>query len=213
MKTKTMFLLMAITLAILIASLQVGAGSLEPISPPAPTMYTLEDIYEAVSSGTEPPQPRAVDMFLKIEGVPGESKGRRHQDWIEVLSYSWGVLEATDLQQPDYQDLSITKQIDKSSPLLAMYACAGGVPTGSLPIPYAELEICSSEDPNNCFMEYRITDVKVTSVNAVGYVKASDSRPTEEVTLNYRTIKWTYLTNDGNSIESSWDIDTGAPID
>ncbi len=33
----------------------------------------------------------AVDMFLKIDGIPGESTDSKHKDWIEVLSYSFGA--------------------------------------------------------------------------------------------------------------------------
>ena len=32
----------------------------------------------------------AVDMFLKIDGIPGESTDDRHKDEIDILSYAWG---------------------------------------------------------------------------------------------------------------------------
>ena len=32
----------------------------------------------------------AVDYFLKIDGIDGESQDDKHKDWIEVLSFSWG---------------------------------------------------------------------------------------------------------------------------
>ena len=33
----------------------------------------------------------AVDMFLKIDGVDGESTDSAHDKWIEILSYSHGL--------------------------------------------------------------------------------------------------------------------------
>ena len=33
----------------------------------------------------------AVDMFLKISGIDGESSDKQHKGTIEVLSFSWGV--------------------------------------------------------------------------------------------------------------------------
>ena len=33
----------------------------------------------------------AVDMFLKISGIDGESTDHKHKDEIEVFSWSWGV--------------------------------------------------------------------------------------------------------------------------
>jgi type VI protein secretion system component Hcp len=32
----------------------------------------------------------AVDMFPKIDRIPGESTDARHRDEIDVLSYYWG---------------------------------------------------------------------------------------------------------------------------
>jgi len=32
----------------------------------------------------------AVDMFLKIDGVEGESRDETHQKEIDILSWSWG---------------------------------------------------------------------------------------------------------------------------
>ncbi len=32
----------------------------------------------------------AVDYFLKIDGIAGESTDDKHKEWIDVLSFSWG---------------------------------------------------------------------------------------------------------------------------
>nr|NIS53628.1 type VI secretion system tube protein Hcp [Phycisphaerae bacterium]NIU11189.1 type VI secretion system tube protein Hcp [Phycisphaerae bacterium]NIU59045.1 Hcp1 family type VI secretion system effector [Phycisphaerae bacterium]NIW95363.1 Hcp1 family type VI secretion system effector [Phycisphaerae bacterium] len=34
------------------------------------------------------------DVFLQIEGIPGESTDEKHKDWIEILSYSHGVSQS-----------------------------------------------------------------------------------------------------------------------
>ena len=33
----------------------------------------------------------AFDAFLKIDGIPGESTDDKHKDWIEVLSFDFGM--------------------------------------------------------------------------------------------------------------------------
>ena len=55
--------------------------------------------------------------------------------------------------------------------------------------------------------------MNITSIRQVGDVQGSNERPTEQVTLNYRKIEWTYVMSDGNSIHTGWDIDADAPID
>jgi len=35
----------------------------------------------------------AIDMFLKVEGVTGESKDANHASWIDVLSFNWGAAQ------------------------------------------------------------------------------------------------------------------------
>jgi hypothetical protein len=44
-----------------------------------------------ISQGLSGPQASmAVDMFLKVSGVAGESKDKVHTEEIDVLSWSWG---------------------------------------------------------------------------------------------------------------------------
>lgn len=33
----------------------------------------------------------AFDVFLKVEGIPGDSSDHKYKKWIEVLPFSWGV--------------------------------------------------------------------------------------------------------------------------
>ena len=36
----------------------------------------------------------AVDMFLKLDDVKGESRDNKHKDEIDVLAWSWGVSQS-----------------------------------------------------------------------------------------------------------------------
>ena len=36
----------------------------------------------------------AVDMFIKIKGIDGESKGVKHEGQIDVLAWSWGMSQS-----------------------------------------------------------------------------------------------------------------------
>ena len=71
----------------------------------------------------------AVDMFMKVEGVDGESTDDAHDKWIEILSYSHGVsqpvsgVSATGGRtggRADFQDFTIVKTIDNATPDLTI---------------------------------------------------------------------------------------------
>ena len=78
----------------------------------------------------------AVDMFLKLDGVDGESVDIKYAKWIEVLSFSWGISDgskatgntpgkAPSAKRAQVSDLSITKYLDTSSPKLFEKCCEG----------------------------------------------------------------------------------------
>jgi type VI secretion system secreted protein Hcp len=101
----------------------------------------------------------AADNFLKIDGISGESTDDKHKDWIEVLSYNFGVSQAASAaahsaavsaasQRADFQDLSIVKLMDKSSPLI-FKACTKGDP-----IKEVKLELCRAGGDKQKYMEY-----------------------------------------------------------
>ena len=71
------------------------------------------------------PGPHAApELFLKLDGIPGESARDRHANKIDVLSFSWGVSAPTD-GRPSFQDFSFTKRVDRASPQLLIRAAGG----------------------------------------------------------------------------------------
>src|SRR4026207_2227247 len=75
----------------------------------------------------------AVDMFMKIDGIKGESGDDKHKDEIDVLSWSWGMSNSGSAHvgggagagKVNVQDLSFTKYVDSSSPKLLLACCKG----------------------------------------------------------------------------------------
>ena len=66
----------------------------------------------------------AVDIFLKLDGVAGESKDKVHSKEIDILSWSWGMANSGSAHvgwgagsgKVNVQDVSLSKYIDSSSP-------------------------------------------------------------------------------------------------
>ena len=131
----------------------------------------------------------AIDQFLHIDGIKGESTDSQHKDWIEVLSYSQGAgasapgaADAKKTSGPG--EIVITKTVDVSSPFLQKF-CASGkhIPKVTLDVvrPGAKPETAEMSD----------VVLSNASPHASSHDKATDV-PTESITLSYGTIKWTY---------------------
>jgi type VI secretion system secreted protein Hcp len=157
----------------------------------------------------------AVDMFLKIDGVPGESTEDKHKEWIEILSYSSGVSQpgagamssggARSAERCDHSDFSVVKTLDKASPKLALYLCNG------THIEEIIIELCHATGDKQKYMEYKMTDVIVSSVSVSGSA-GEGPLPLEEVTFAYGKIEWTYTEVDHETgkakgdVEAYWDL-------
>ena len=61
------------------------------------------------------------DVFLKIEGIKGESKDASHEEEIDVLSWTWSMQSDASIQaggssgKTSISELQITKRADKAS--------------------------------------------------------------------------------------------------
>jgi type VI secretion system secreted protein Hcp len=75
----------------------------------------------------------AVDYFLKIDGVKGESQDDKHKDEIQIMSFNWGASNSSSMQiasgggvgRADVRDIVVKKYMDLSSPLLAQSCISG----------------------------------------------------------------------------------------
>ena len=78
--------------------------------------------------------------FIKFDGIDGESQDKDHKGWSDLLSYSWGVSQSSQVAgggsgKVSVQDFSIVHRIDKSSPMLFLATAAGRViPTVTLSV-------------------------------------------------------------------------------
>src|SRR5918995_4005319 len=75
----------------------------------------------------------AVDYFLKIDGIEGESADKAHAKEIELLSFSWGLSQAGagahggggGAGKAAFQDFVFVARVSKASPKLFL-TCASG---------------------------------------------------------------------------------------
>lgn len=66
----------------------------------------------------------AVDYFLKIDGIPGESTDSKHKNEIDIESWSWGQVNSGShaggggggAGKVSMQDYNFTMRVNKASP-------------------------------------------------------------------------------------------------
>jgi len=156
----------------------------------------------------------AFDAFMKVDGIDGESTDDKHKDWIELISFSHGLVQpvsgsrstsgAASSERCDHQDFSIVKKLDKASPELYLHCCHGRH------IPKITVELCRATADKTKYMAFDLEDVIVTSVMPSG--TGGGDLPMENVTFNYGKITWSYTTTDhrtgktGGEIVKFWDL-------
>ena len=134
----------------------------------------------------------AQDIFLKIEGVNGEARDSAHKNEIDILAFSTGVSQQGTMHmgggggggKASFQDLHVTKPVDKSSTEL-MLRCASGKHFAS-----AILTVRKAGDHPLEYFKYTMSDVLISSysVGAAG----DTEKVTEQVSLNFAKIKVEY---------------------
>jgi len=176
------------------------------------------------------------DAFLKLDGIKGESADAKHKDWIDVLSFSWGLsqtgVSATGggggAGKVKVHDFFITKKTDASSPLL-MLNCASGAH-----IKEANFVVRKAGGEQLEYLKIKLTDVLVSSYKPsgaedgsglllpavqtaprdpqTGASLAGDEIPKEHLSLNFAKVEYSYQPQgadgkaQGGPILAGWDV-------
>lgn len=152
----------------------------------------------------------AVDMFLKLDGIKGESKDHKHKDEIHIESFSWGMNQTGahgvggggGAGKVSVHDISITKFVDKASPDLMLACCNGKhIKEGLLTVRKA------GEKPLE-YLKIKLTDILVSGVQSAGH---GGDLLTENLTLNFSKVQVEYQLQkpDGSGEkggEMGWDL-------
>jgi type VI secretion system secreted protein Hcp len=156
----------------------------------------------------------AIDVYLQIDGIKGESTDTAHKDWIECRSVQWEVLQPKSAtastggghtaERTEHRDIVISKLADLSSPLLLQNCSSGKT------IPKAKLEFMRADGQGERikYFEIELENVLISSV-------APNVRPgdilNEEVAIKYSKVKWKYTQQkvnggSGGNTSGGWDL-------
>jgi type VI secretion system secreted protein Hcp len=153
----------------------------------------------------------AVDMFLELDGIKGESQDDKHKGQIDVLAWSWGGSQSgtghtgggSGAGKVNVQDLSVTKYVDKASSTLFLKMCQGDhIKKGKLTVRKAGTKPLE-------YIKLDMDDIIVSSQSTGG--SGGEDRLTENLTLNFSKFNLQYTPQkvDGTgeaAVECKWDI-------
>ncbi|GGY02136.1 type VI secretion system tube protein Hcp [Massilia dura] len=156
----------------------------------------------------------AIDVYLQIDGIKGESMDDRHKDWIECKSVSWGVEQPKSAtsstggghtaERCEHQDIVLQKLADLSSPVLLQTCSAGRT------IPKARFEFMRADAQGERIKYYEI-EIENVLIGAVSPSVAEGDILTESVSLKFSKIRWRYTQQKitggaGGNTSGGWDL-------
>jgi type VI secretion system secreted protein Hcp len=146
----------------------------------------------------------AVDYFLKLDGIKGESADAKHKGEIDLESWSWGETQAGTFHggggggagKVSMQDFHFVMKMNTASPKL-MLACATGehIPKGIL--------TCRKAGGQQAeFLVITFTNLLVSSYQTGGSGHG-DIVPTDQISLNFSKIQIDYKVQDEKGTPTS----------
>jgi type VI secretion system secreted protein Hcp len=136
----------------------------------------------------------AVDSFLKLDGIKGESIDDKHKDEIDIESFSWGLANSGAATQGSatggagagkvaFQDFHFTMKVNRASPPVFLH-CATGEH-----IREAALTMRKAGDRQLEFLKITLTDCVVSSYQQGG----AFDLPSDSFSLNFAKIEYVYV--------------------
>ncbi|GAB3407125.1 type VI secretion system tube protein Hcp [Massilia agilis] len=156
----------------------------------------------------------AIDVYLQIDGIKGESMDDKHKDWIECKSVSWKVSQPKSAtastsgghtaERVEMSEITISKLTDLSTPLL-LQNCASGKT-----IPKATLHFMRADGNGERikYFEVQLSNVLIGDVNP----QVGDGEfMHENVGLKFSAVKYMYTQQKvgggaGGNTSGGWDL-------
>lgn len=154
----------------------------------------------------------AIDTHIKFDGVDGEATHKDHKGEIQVLAWSWGLSNATNVTagggsgkgKAEPGEVSFMHTYDKASPILAK-KCAQGAH-------FKEVVMTSRKagEGQKDFLKVTLKEVYITSVQPSG---SSGGDITENVAMSYGSIDFSYKAQDDKGaltgeVKFGWNVKT-----
>lgn len=156
----------------------------------------------------------ALDVYLQIDGVKGESTDSSHQGWIEVSSAQWGVVQPRSAsastgggltaERCEHRTLSLSKEADLASPVL-MQICSMGKT-----IPKAKLEFMRADGDGKPVKYYEV-ELENVMIASMDQMVSEGSILFDSIGIRFSKVKWKYQQQKigggaGGNTAGGWDL-------
>ncbi len=158
-----------------------------------------------------------IDLFLKIDGIPGESQDAKHKGEIDLQSFSWGETNESGPSRAAgaaagkvaMQDFHFATRVNKASPVLFL-SCAMGKH-----IKEAVLTARKAGKEQQEFLVFKFSDLLISSYQ-IGGAEAEGEIPMDQVSFDFSRIDFDYRAQkpDGTfagPIKAGWDVKKKKP--
>lgn len=158
----------------------------------------------------------AIDVYLQIDGIKGESTDSAHKDWIECKSVQFEVFQPKSAtastggghtaERCEHKDIMFSKLTDLATPLLLQNCSSGKT------IPKAKFEFMRADGGGTAIKYFEI-ELDNVLISDVAPSITEGSILTEMVGLKFSKVKWKYTQQkigggSGGNTSGGWDLST-----
>lgn len=145
-----------------------------------------------------------LEMFLKVDGIAGNSMDNKHKGEIDIDSYSWNVSRPLGAGKPSMQTFTVTMPAGRASAKLFLHT-AGSVKMQRVIL--AARKAGAGQD----FLTWTLTDVNLVSFQTVGNTHGDGVQ--DAVSFSFGKIEVSYLPPEGgDAVKAGWDQRTGKSV-
>ena len=141
-------------------------------------------------------------IYMKFEGIDGDSTQEDHKKWIQCNSLQWGAGRAIntptgrganrEASEVSVSEVTITKECDTASVKLFQEVLTSGAGKK------VEINLVTTGDPGKIYMQYKLEDTLVSSYS----LSSGGDKPSESLSLNFAKFEYKFIHRDSAGKET-----------